>query len=110
MDKNMNINYKDETYTFTGFMPSGNPFLWYYDENKSTAFATSMQVQTWDKEPQVGDKIRMVADGWDNRGWIYSAIYINDKLVYRHSDEKIKEQEKITDDIYTELKRSKGLL
>ena len=28
-------------YTYTGNMPSENPFTWYYDEEKRTAFGTS---------------------------------------------------------------------
>lgn len=78
-------------YTFTGFMPSGNPFKWYYDENKRTAFTTSIDVESWDKAPVKGDKITFVDED----------VYINGKLVFKNSPKKQKEISKRNDDSIT---------
>ena len=97
---------KDKTYTFTGFMPSGNPFLWYYDKNIHTAFADSIEVSTWDKQPKKGDKIRIIKTDTGKN----TQVFINGKQVYEFSEEKEKEVQKRTDDIYDDIKQKKGFL
>lgn len=97
-------------YTFTGFAPSGNPFLWYFDENKRTAFETSIDVATWDKKPEVGDKIKYEKIP-DHNGYciVTNKVWINDELVYVRTKEKEIQKERITDSIYSDLIRKKGL-
>lgn len=93
-------------YTFTGFMPSGNPFLWYYDKFKNTAFTTSVSVATWSEEPKIGDKIKFEKSGDYNEKT--ERIFINNKLVFEYSGEKEKQKEAIYDQIYCDLKTEKG--
>lgn len=95
-------------YEFTGFYPSGNPFLWYYDENKRAMFETSINVQTWDKNPKIGDKIKYEKSGQYNQ--ITEKVWINNLLVYVRSHEKEAEIERITDNIYYNLKKEKNLI
>jgi hypothetical protein len=97
----------EREYTFTGFMPSGNPFLWYYDEIKRTAFTTSIQVETWSKEPQKGDKIKIEKSGEYND--VTEKVYINNELVYSRSDEKERQQQEVSNRIHNELLESKGI-
>ena len=99
---------KTSEYTFTGFMPSGNPFSWYYDENKHTAFTTSIEVSTWDKEPKKGDKIKMIKSGHYNE--VLEQVFINDHQVYQRSAEKEKQKHETSDAIYDNLKREKGFI
>lgn len=91
-------------YTFTGFLPSGNPFKWYYDETKPIAFTTSIFVQTWDKEPKIGDKISIHEDEHHR----VQKVFINGEQVYEYSKEKVEEAERINDAIYDNLKEMKG--
>lgn len=89
------------TYTFTGYYPSGNPFLWLYDEYQKTMFTTSIQVSTWDREPKIGEKIRFENDG---------KIFIGEELVFTPSEQKKQEYESKEREIYDNVKRSKGLI
>jgi hypothetical protein len=86
-----------EKYIFTGFFPSGNPFLWYYDENKRTSFATSIQVESWDAKPKIGDTIEIEKSGRFNE--TTEKVFINGEVVYRRSQEKEREIQKRNDDI-----------
>lgn len=93
-------------YTFTGFMPSGNPFDWYYDENKKTAFTTSIEVSKWNSQPNVRDvvTIEKTSDLQNvNRAWI------NNKLVYRRDIQKEIESEKRMNALYENIRIEKGL-
>ena len=71
-------------YTYTGNMPSGNPFTWYYDEEKRTAFGTSEEAQYWTQYPKIGDKIVYWKSGQCNE--IVEKVYINGKLVFERNE------------------------
>jgi hypothetical protein len=87
------------TYTFTGYYPSGNPFRWLYDEHRHTMFTTSLETNSWKKQPKIGDKCAT-----DEKGdW-----YINGELVSDNSEEANKEAERNQNKIYNELLISKG--
>lgn len=94
-----------EEYTFTGFMPSGNPFVWYYDEHRKTAFTTSLDVGTWDARPEIGDKIKIVRNATHED----QEVYINGKRVYTKSAAKDKQRQVTSDTLYADLAKSKGL-
>lgn len=98
-------------YIFTGFLPSGNPFRWYYDENKSTAFAVEMEVVMWSEQPKIGDKIKIEKNHDEyNNNYAIERVWINGALVYTRSKEKEAQQQKMLDEINYNLKRSKGLV
>ena len=71
-------------YTYTGNMPSGNHFTWYYDEEKRTAFGTSEEAQYWTQYPKIGDKIVYWKSGQFNE--IVEKVYINGKLVFERNE------------------------
>ncbi len=66
-------------YTFTGFLPSGNPFQIYWDENQSAGFGTSIDSAVWEKQPKIGDKIKREMGGF--YGEIIERVWINNVLV-----------------------------
>lgn len=92
------MNYIEE-YIFTGFMPSGNPFDWYYDKNEQTAFTTSDDVKFWTKKPSIGDKVKFVRDK-DRRD---IEVYINGELVYKQTEDLLKKKQELSDRQYESL-------
>lgn len=98
-----------ETYTFTGFYSSGNPFLWYYDESKRTMFMTSQDVEVWEKKPEKGDTIELHRDPsfWDYR---IVLAKINGIVVFKYSAEAQNKKELSTAALYDNLKKQKGFL
>ena len=91
-------------YKFTGFLPSRNPFDWYHDKEKG-AFTTSIDVATWNMAPKIGDTIT-----FESKDGKRLKVFINDELVYEATPEKLAEKERITQDIYDNLKKEKGLI
>lgn len=96
-----------EEYTFTGFYPSGDSIQHYYDESKKTMFTSSISVQTWDRAPKVGDKVKFEKHGHSRE--VNAKIWINDELVYTHSAEKELEIQQIVNGMTEALLREKGL-
>jgi len=90
-------------------MPSGNPFLWYYDETMPCAFTTSIQVSTWKKAPKKGDKITIHRD-MDTPCADDVKVFINDELVFEKTAETERQEKEITKNIYDDLKRSKDFI
>jgi len=100
-------------YKFTGFMPSGNPFDWYYDGEKKITFTNSIAVATWDRPPKIGDIITFEREEMVYRNFFYERkerVFINGELVYEETPEKLIKQGEIVKNIYDKLKREKGLI
>jgi hypothetical protein len=91
-------------YVFTGYMPSGNPFLWFYDENKRTSFATSFD--TWTDKLKRGDRVKMERDSNNHT----SKVWANGVLIYEKNDKDIADSNARAEQIYDNLKREKGLI
>lgn len=74
-----------QVYKYTVNMPSGNPFIWYYDENQRTAFGTSKEARYWKKPPEIGDTITYWKSG--NYNEITERVFINEEMVFERNDE-----------------------
>ena len=70
-------------YTYTGNMPSGNPFIWYFDETKRTAFATSRDSAYWSRQPKIGDRIVIEQNDFGD----IELVYINGQKVFQKTPE-----------------------
>lgn len=98
-------------YTFTGFLPSGNVCSWYYDENKNTSFANSWIVDLWDREPKIGDKIKLIYGGYGNYDdSTLTKAFINNALVYERTPENSGQLEKNMKNALGILLKEKGFL
>jgi hypothetical protein len=73
-----------QEYTYTGNMPSGNPFTWYYDAAQRTSFGTSKDSQYWSKQPEIGDKLVYWKSGHYNE--VTERVFINGEMVYKKSE------------------------
>ncbi len=76
---------KKQTYKYTSNMPSNNPFTWYFDDSKSTAFATSKTSELWSKQPKIGDTITLFKSGEYNE--TIEEVHINGVSVFKWSQE-----------------------
>lgn len=85
--KNLDMDNKlyEKIYTFTGFLPSGNTGEWYYDETIPCAFAFSTFVAKWNKQPKIGDKIKILMES-TSTGDKYHKVWINGESVFDLSE------------------------
>jgi hypothetical protein len=66
-------------YTFTSFLPSGNPLPWYYDDIQKCAFAYGGTVDKWKRKPELNERIRIIKD---SSNFEIVEVFINNEKVF----------------------------
>ncbi len=72
-----------QEFVFTGYKPSGDPSLQFFDNRKNKVFASGNDILLWSKKPTLHDKITIMRSNVDN---CILLAFINGEKVYEKAE------------------------